>query len=137
MYSNTVTAIGGTGLSRETAGLIELEHSLGAHNYKPLDVVLTRGERVWVWDVEGRRYLDCIASYGALPFGHNPAAIQRCTSGPRNPTCRWCHSSWPGAQWNRRRGPGKAGQNHMPCSIRVQRSSYARSTPPLSMNCIV
>jgi len=57
-------------LSRETAGLIELEHSLGAHNYKPLDVVLTRGERVWVWDVEGRRYLDCLSAYSAVNQGH-------------------------------------------------------------------
>ena len=52
------------------AGLIELEHSLGAHNYKPLDVVLTRGERVWVWDVEGRRYLDCLSAYSAVNQGH-------------------------------------------------------------------
>src|SRR3954471_17456820 len=70
MYSNTVTEIRGAELSRETAGLIELEHSLGAHNYKPLDVVLTRGERVWVWDVEGRRYLDCLSAYSAVNQGH-------------------------------------------------------------------
>src|SRR3954454_873172 len=70
MYSDTVIEIRGTELSRETAGLIELEHSLGAHNYKPLDVVLTRGERVWVWDVDGRRYLDCLSAYSAVNQGH-------------------------------------------------------------------
>ena len=43
---------------------------LGAHNYKPLDVVLTRGEGVWVWDIEGRRYLDCLSAYSAVNQGH-------------------------------------------------------------------
>ncbi len=43
---------------------------LGAHNYKPLDVVLTRGEGVWVWDVEGNRYLDCLSAYSAVNQGH-------------------------------------------------------------------
>jgi ornithine--oxo-acid transaminase len=57
-------------MTAETASLIELEHSLGAHNYHPLDVVLTRGERVWVWDVEGRRYLDCLSAYSAVNQGH-------------------------------------------------------------------
>ena len=37
---------------------IELEQRLGAHNYKPLDVVLSKGQGVWVWDVDGRRYMD-------------------------------------------------------------------------------
>ncbi|MDX1502368.1 MAG: ornithine--oxo-acid transaminase [Thermoanaerobaculia bacterium] len=50
--------------------LIEIEERLGAHNYHPLDVVLTRGEGVWVWDVEGRKYLDCLASYSAVNQGH-------------------------------------------------------------------
>src|SRR5688500_10895296 len=70
MYSNTVTEIKGTELSSQTAGMIELEHSVGALNYKPLDVVLARGERVWVWDVEGRRYLDCLSAYSAVNQGH-------------------------------------------------------------------
>jgi ornithine--oxo-acid transaminase len=47
-----------------------IEHSLGAHNYQPLDVVLTRGERVWVWDVDGNRYLDCLSAYSAVNQGH-------------------------------------------------------------------
>lgn len=49
---------------------IQLEQELGAHNYHPLDVVLTRGERVWVWDVEGNKYLDCLAAYSAVNQGH-------------------------------------------------------------------
>lgn len=53
-----------------SADFIALEQALGAHNYKPLDVVLARGERVWVWDVEGRRYLDCLSAYSAVNQGH-------------------------------------------------------------------
>jgi len=49
---------------------ISLENLYGAHNYCPLDVVLTRGERVWVWDVEGRRYMDCLSAYSAVNQGH-------------------------------------------------------------------
>jgi len=49
---------------------ISTEHLLGAHNYKPLDVVLSRGEGVWVWDVEGRKYLDCLSAYSAVNQGH-------------------------------------------------------------------
>ena len=49
---------------------IDLEDTYGAHNYKPLDVVLTRGEGVWVWDVDGNRYLDCLAAYSAVNQGH-------------------------------------------------------------------
>ena len=49
---------------------IQMEEELGAHNYKPLDVVLTRGEGVWVWDVEGNKYLDFLAAYSAVNQGH-------------------------------------------------------------------
>jgi ornithine--oxo-acid transaminase len=49
---------------------IQLEDSFGAHNYKPLDVVLSRGEGVWVWDVDGKRYLDCLSAYSAVNQGH-------------------------------------------------------------------
>jgi ornithine--oxo-acid transaminase len=56
---------------------IELEDRYNAHNYKPLDVVLERGEGVWVWDVEGKRYLDCLSSYSALNQGHNHPRIRR------------------------------------------------------------
>jgi len=47
-----------------------LEHQYGARNYKPFDVVLTRGRGVWVWDIDGRRYLDCLAAYSAVNQGH-------------------------------------------------------------------
>jgi ornithine--oxo-acid transaminase len=50
--------------------LIHIEHTLGAHNYKPLDVVLTRGQGVWLWDVDGNRYLDCLSAYSAVNQGH-------------------------------------------------------------------
>src|SRR5262245_52722558 len=49
---------------------ISTEHRLGAHNYKPLDVILSRGEGVYVWDVEGKRYLDCLSAYSAVNQGH-------------------------------------------------------------------
>src|SRR5262245_56847543 len=49
---------------------IATEHRLGAHNYKPLDVILSRGEGVWLWDVEGKRYLDCLSAYSAVNQGH-------------------------------------------------------------------
>ncbi len=49
---------------------ISLEEKYGAHNYLPLDVVITRGEGVWVYDVEGNKYLDCLSAYSALNQGH-------------------------------------------------------------------
>jgi ornithine--oxo-acid transaminase len=55
--------------------LIELENRYGARNYAPLDVVLTRGKGVWVWDVDGRRYMDCLSSYGACNQGHRHPKI--------------------------------------------------------------
>src|SRR5512137_336450 len=53
-----------------TQEYIELEDQYGAHNYHPLDVVITRGEGVWVFDTEGNRYLDCLSAYSALNQGH-------------------------------------------------------------------
>ncbi|MGC8536759.1 MAG: ornithine--oxo-acid transaminase [Rhizomicrobium sp.] len=53
-----------------TADFIALETQYGAANYRPLDVVLTRGEGVHVWDVEGRRYIDCLSAYSAVNQGH-------------------------------------------------------------------
>lgn len=49
---------------------LTLEEAYGAHNYKPLDVVLSKGRGVWVWDVAGKKYLDCLAAYGAVNQGH-------------------------------------------------------------------
>ena len=56
----------------------ELTEEHAAHNYHPLPVVLSRGEGAWVEDVDGRRYLDCLAGYSALNFGHNhPRLVAR------------------------------------------------------------
>jgi len=56
---------------------IELEQTYGAHNYQPLDVVLCRGEGVWVWDVAGNKYLDCLSAYSAVNQGHcHPRIMQ-------------------------------------------------------------
>jgi ornithine--oxo-acid transaminase len=57
-------------MTLHTTDFIAIEHRLGAHNYKPLDVVLSRGEGVWVFDVDGRRYLDCLSAYSAVNQGH-------------------------------------------------------------------
>jgi ornithine--oxo-acid transaminase len=54
---------------------IALENEYGAHNYHPLDVVIERAEGVWVWDVEGRKYLDCLSAYSALNQGHRHPRI--------------------------------------------------------------
>ena len=53
-----------------TQEYIEIEEKYGAHNYHPLDVVITRGEGVWVYDVEGKKYLDCLSAYSAVNQGH-------------------------------------------------------------------
>ncbi|BDQ38128.1 ornithine aminotransferase [Pseudodesulfovibrio nedwellii] len=52
---------------------ILLEDEFGAQNYKPLDVVIERGEGIWVWDVDGNKYMDCLSAYSAVNQGHcNP-----------------------------------------------------------------
>ena len=53
-----------------TRDYIELEENFGAHNYHPLDVVISKAEGVWVYDVEGKKYLDCLAAYSAVNQGH-------------------------------------------------------------------
>ena len=52
------------------AELIALEEKYGAHNYHPLPVVLERGEGVFVWDVDGKRYFDFLSAYSAVNQGH-------------------------------------------------------------------
>jgi ornithine--oxo-acid transaminase len=54
---------------------IELEDQYGAHNYHPLPVVLTKGEGVYLWDVEGKRYYDCLSAYSAVNQGHGHPRI--------------------------------------------------------------
>jgi len=53
-----------------TKDFIELEEKYGTHNYHPLDVVINKAEGVWVYDVEGNKYLDCLAAYSAVNQGH-------------------------------------------------------------------
>ncbi|MEK6256594.1 MAG: ornithine--oxo-acid transaminase [Chloroflexota bacterium] len=54
----------------QTNELISLEEEYGAHNYHPLNVVITKGEGVWVYDTEGKKYLDCLSAYSAVNQGH-------------------------------------------------------------------
>jgi ornithine--oxo-acid transaminase len=53
-----------------SARFVELEERHGAHNYHPLDVVIAKAEGAWVWDVEGKRYMDFLAAYSAVNQGH-------------------------------------------------------------------
>ena len=53
-----------------THDFVELENEFGAHNYHPLDVVIERAGGVWVYDVDSKRYLDCLAAYSAVNQGH-------------------------------------------------------------------
>ena len=55
---------------KSTREFIDLESQFGAHNYHPLDIVIERAEGVWVYDIEGKRYLDCLAAYSAVNQGH-------------------------------------------------------------------
>lgn len=56
---------------------IDLEDEYGSHHYKPLDVVIDRGEGVWVYDVEGNKFLDCLSAYSAVSQGHcHPRIVQ-------------------------------------------------------------
>jgi len=57
-------------LSPKSEGFIELENKYGAHNYHPLPVVLAKGEGVFVWDVDGKKYYDFLSSYSAVNQGH-------------------------------------------------------------------
>jgi len=60
-----------------TKDFVDLENMYGAHNYYPLDVVIERAEGVWLWDIEGNRYLDCLAAYSAVNQGHcHPRILQ-------------------------------------------------------------
>jgi ornithine--oxo-acid transaminase len=64
-------------LPSQSQSLIALEERYGAHNYHPLDVVIERAEGVWVTDVDGNRYLDCLAAYSAVNQGHcHPRILQ-------------------------------------------------------------
>jgi ornithine--oxo-acid transaminase len=63
-------------MGEETNRLLDMAEAYSAHNYHPLPVVLNRGEGCWVWDVDGKKYLDMLSSYSALNQGHcNPAVV--------------------------------------------------------------
>ncbi len=64
-------------IRNDAAAPIRLEDQYGAHNYHPLDVVLQRGEGIWVWDVDGKKYLDFLAAYSAVNQGHAHPRIHR------------------------------------------------------------
>ena len=55
--------------------LMEKEHVFGAHNYHPLEVVISKAEGVWVWDPEGKKYMDCLSAYSAVNQGHRHPRI--------------------------------------------------------------
>ncbi|MFP4369390.1 MAG: aminotransferase class III-fold pyridoxal phosphate-dependent enzyme, partial [Candidatus Kapaibacterium sp.] len=50
--------------------LIKIENEYGAHNYHPLDVVVEKARGIWVYDVDGNKYMDCLAAYSAVNQGH-------------------------------------------------------------------
>ena len=56
---------------------IRLEDTYGAQNYKPLDVILSKGQGIWVWDVDGKKYMDCLSAYSAVNQGHCHPKIQQ------------------------------------------------------------
>lgn len=63
-----------------TQEYIDLEEQYGAHNYHPLDVVITKGDGVWVWDADGNKYLDCLSAYSAVNQGHvHPTILKALT----------------------------------------------------------
>lgn len=63
--------------SMTTIDYIAIEDEYGAKNYHPLDVVLSRGQGIWVWDVEGNKYLDFLSAYSAINQGHcHPKIVQ-------------------------------------------------------------
>ncbi|HMV19611.1 MAG TPA: ornithine--oxo-acid transaminase, partial [Rhodocyclaceae bacterium] len=64
-------------LGPTTARLLAHEARHGARNYAPLPVVFSRGEGAWLWDVEGRRYLDMMSAYSAVSFGHSHPRLVR------------------------------------------------------------
>ena len=65
----------------DSAAAIALEDRWCAHNYQPLPVVISRGQGVWLWDSDGRRYLDMMSAYSAVNVGHAHPRLLRALSG--------------------------------------------------------
>src|ERR1700756_4997766 len=81
LEADTLEMRGPMARARTAAELIATETEYGAKNYKPLDVVLARGQGVWVWDVEGKRYLDGLSAYSAVNQGHcHPKILEAMTA---------------------------------------------------------
>src|SRR5687767_15235369 len=57
-------------MASKSSYYLQLEENFGAHNYKPIPVVIEKGEGVFVWDVEGKKYFDFLAAYSAVNQGH-------------------------------------------------------------------
>ena len=73
--------------ANDAARLIQLETQYGAHNYRPLDIVIERAEGAWVYDVGGRKYLDCLSAYSAVNQGHcHPRILAACEAQLRRVT---------------------------------------------------
>ena len=72
-------------MAQNSATLMELEERYGAHNYHPLPVVLDKGEGVYVWDVEGKKYYDFLSAYSAVNQGHcHPKIVGALTNQAQN-----------------------------------------------------
>ncbi len=64
-------------MTKTSSQLMEMEQKYGAHNYHPLEVVISKADGIWVWDPEGKKYLDCLSAYSAVNQGHrHPKIIQ-------------------------------------------------------------
>ena len=60
-----------------TLDYVKIEEQYGAHNYHPLDVVIEKGEGIWVYDVDGNKFMDCLSAYSAVNQGHcHPRIVQ-------------------------------------------------------------
>jgi len=75
MTITPTTASAGVTTDTAASSFLEQEDQHAAHNYHPLEVVVSHGEGAWVVDVDGRRYLDCLAAYSAVNFGHGHPAL--------------------------------------------------------------
>ncbi len=96
---NKLKMPGEKGKAMVTKDFIDLEDLYGAHNYHPLDVVIARGKGVWVWDVEGKKYLDFLSAYSAINHGHcHPRLIKVLKDQAEKLTlisCAFRNDQWP------------------------------------------
>jgi len=62
-------------MTNKSEQLMDMEHKFGAHNYHPLEVVISKADGIWVWDPEGNKYMDCLSAYSAVNQGHRHPRI--------------------------------------------------------------